>query len=163
MCVCVCVSWCVCVCVCVCVRERERERESWCVCVCVCVCLRVFVWEWGGVWGIKDVFYLECTYVFACLCVGYSPTVVNRLTGNTGFDCMLETTPGGEEGEELDVCEEKKTTLSKGKVEDPYDLLVSAWESKVFPIIHQRFRNDQERKEGTEQIRGALRLGELSL
>ncbi len=38
-------------------------------------------------------------------------------------------------------------------------LLVKAWESKVFPIIKRRFRNDTERNDGLEQIRGALALG----
>ena len=38
-------------------------------------------------------------------------------------------------------------------------LLVKAWESKVFPIIRRRFRNDTERQDGLEQIRGALSLG----
>ena len=38
-------------------------------------------------------------------------------------------------------------------------LLVKAWETKVFPVIQRRFRNDQERKSGLEQIKGALQLG----
>ncbi|XP_055958013.1 probable E3 ubiquitin-protein ligase HECTD4 [Patella vulgata] len=44
-------------------------------------------------------------------------------------------------------------------VEDHYALLVKAWEQKVFPIIRRRFRNEAERKDGLEQIRGALQLG----
>ena len=38
-------------------------------------------------------------------------------------------------------------------------LLVKAWEQKVFPTIRRRFRNEAERKDGLEQIRGALQLG----
>ncbi len=38
-------------------------------------------------------------------------------------------------------------------------LLVKAWETKVFPVIQRRFRNDAERNDGLEQIRGALSLG----
>ena len=38
-------------------------------------------------------------------------------------------------------------------------LLVKAWEQQVFPVIRRRFRNDSERKDGQEQIRGALFLG----
>ena len=34
-----------------------------------------------------------------------------------------------------------------------------AWEQKVFPTIRRRFRNEAERKDGLEQIRGALQLG----
>lgn len=44
--------------------------------------------------------------------------------------------------------------------EDLHGLLVKAWETKVFPIIQRRFRNDQERKSGLDQIKGALQLGE---
>lgn len=43
--------------------------------------------------------------------------------------------------------------------QDLYVLLVKAWESKVFPTIRRRFRNEAERKDGLEQIRGALQLG----
>ena len=44
-------------------------------------------------------------------------------------------------------------------MEDHYALLVKAWEQKVFPTIRRRFRNEAERKDGLEQIRGALQLG----
>lgn len=46
-------------------------------------------------------------------------------------------------------------------LEDHYALLVKAWEQKVFPTIRRRFRNEAERKDGLEQIRGALQLGIL--
>ena len=46
-------------------------------------------------------------------------------------------------------------------LEDHYALLVKAWEQKVFPTIRRRFRNEAERKDGLEQIRGALQLGTL--
>lgn len=44
--------------------------------------------------------------------------------------------------------------------EDHYALLVKAWETKVFPTIRRRFRNEAERKSGLDQIKGALQLGE---
>ena len=44
--------------------------------------------------------------------------------------------------------------------EDHHTLLIKAWEQKVFPTIRRRFRNEAERKDGLEQIRGALLLGE---
>lgn len=47
-------------------------------------------------------------------------------------------------------------------MEDNYTLLVKAWEQKVFPIIRRRFRNEAERKDGLEQIKGALQLGSYS-
>lgn len=46
--------------------------------------------------------------------------------------------------------------------EDYYALLVKAWEQKVFPVIRRRFRNEAERKDGLEQIRGALQLGNVN-
>ena len=39
-------------------------------------------------------------------------------------------------------------------------MLVKAWETKVFPTIRRRFRNEAERKSGLDQIKGALQLGE---
>ncbi|GFR88445.1 hypothetical protein ElyMa_006100100, partial [Elysia marginata] len=45
------------------------------------------------------------------------------------------------------------------QMEDHYALLVKAWEQKVFPVIRRRFRNEAERKDGLEQIKGALQLG----
>jgi hypothetical protein len=47
--------------------------------------------------------------------------------------------------------------------EDHYALLVKAWETKVFPTIRRRFRNEAERKSGLDQIKGALQLGLGSL
>ncbi|CAF93792.1 unnamed protein product [Tetraodon nigroviridis] len=44
------------------------------------------------------------------------------------------------------------------KKEDHYALLVKAWETKVFPTIRRRFRNEAERKSGLDQIKGALQL-----
>ena len=42
---------------------------------------------------------------------------------------------------------------------DINSLLVKSWETRVFPIIRRRFRNETERKDGLEQIKGALSLG----
>lgn len=42
-------------------------------------------------------------------------------------------------------------------------MLVKAWETKVFPTIRRRFRNEAERKSGLDQIKGALQLGKQSL
>uniref|UniRef100_A0A8C1PKU9 HECT domain E3 ubiquitin protein ligase 4 n=1 Tax=Cyprinus carpio TaxID=7962 RepID=A0A8C1PKU9_CYPCA len=47
--------------------------------------------------------------------------------------------------------------------EDHYALLVKAWESKVFPTIRRRFRNEAERKSGLDQIKGALQLGMVDI
>jgi hypothetical protein len=42
-------------------------------------------------------------------------------------------------------------------------LLVKAWETHVFPAIRRRFRNETERRDGLEQIKGALSLGMLDI
>ena len=62
---------------------------------------------------------------------------------------------GTEEDSEDEAVTEEAT-------EDHYALLVKAWEQKVFPVIRRRFRNEAERKDGLEQIRGALQLGEMT-
>lgn len=43
--------------------------------------------------------------------------------------------------------------------DDIHSQLVKAWEQQVFPVIRRRFRNESERRDGLEQIRGALQLG----
>lgn len=63
--------------------------------------------------------------------------------------------------ESQDVEEEEEEGPSTAGEEDLHALLVKAWEAKVFPVIQRRFRNDQERKSGLEQIKGALQLGEI--
>lgn len=68
--------------------------------------------------------------------------------------------PGGNVEEEV---EEEGTGVGGGSDSDLHALLVKAWEAKVFPVIQRRFRNDQERKSGLEQIRGALQLGEYQI
>ena len=80
------------------------------------------------------------------------------------FDTMLESGPlirpgGGIQEEESDEGEGP----SASQEEDLHALLVKAWETKVFPVIQRRFRNDQERKSGLEQIKGALQLGMESI
>jgi E3 ubiquitin-protein ligase HECTD4 len=47
--------------------------------------------------------------------------------------------------------------------EDMNTLLVKAWEKIVFPAIRRRFRNENERRDGLEQIKGALSLGMLEI
>ena len=49
------------------------------------------------------------------------------------------------------------------RVEDLNSLLVKSWEEKVFPSIRRRFRNESERRDGLEQIKGALSLGMIDI
>ncbi len=60
----------------------------------------------------------------------------------------------------LQEAESEDEGASAPPEEDLHALLVKSWEAKVFPIIQRRFRNDQERKSGLDQIKGALQLGE---
>ncbi len=70
----------------------------------------------------------------------------------TGPDVRILTTATQEEDNEDEEGEEDMQ-------EDHHALLVKAWESKVFPVIRRRFRNEAERRSGLEQIKGALQLG----
>ncbi|KAK7506010.1 hypothetical protein BaRGS_00002732 [Batillaria attramentaria] len=54
---------------------------------------------------------------------------------------------------------DEEQVVDDSALEDHYALLVKAWEQRVFPVIRRRFRNEAERKDGLEQIRGALQLG----
>ncbi|EDO44537.1 predicted protein, partial [Nematostella vectensis] len=45
----------------------------------------------------------------------------------------------------------------------PVDLLVKAWEDRVFPVIRRRFRNEADRRSGLDQIRGALTAGLMEI
>ena len=72
-----------------------------------------------------------------------------------------------------DSDDEEEEDEDEEQEEDVNKMLVKAWESQVdqptaceasfifqvFPIIRRRFRNDTERQDGLEQIRGALSLG----
>ena len=60
-----------------------------------------------------------------------------------------------------DTISDEESNEEDQSQEDHYALLVKAWEQKVFPTIKRRFRNEAERKDGLEQIRGALQLGKL--
>ncbi|KAL8604631.1 hypothetical protein ACOMHN_013411 [Nucella lapillus] len=69
----------------------------------------------------------------------------------TGLETQLPGTSDDDSDEEQ--------VSDDSALEDHYALLVKAWEQRVFPVIRRRFRNEAERKDGLEQIRGALQLG----
>ena len=88
----------------------------------------------------------------------------------------LEASSGPEESAphllDDDSDDEEEEDEDEDQEEDVNKMLVKAWESQVdkpsitsflllqvFPIIRRRFRNDTERQDGLEQIRGALSLG----
>ena len=105
---------------------------------------------------IDRYWYVSCLMY----CPGYESEASQGYQLVHSFDCMLESgplvRPGGGSQEE----ESEEEGGSSPPEEDLHALLVKAWETKVFPVIQRRFRNDQERKSGLEQIKGALQLGE---
>ena len=52
--------------------------------------------------------------------------------------------------------------LGDERNDDLNAMLVKSWEEKVFPSIRRRFRNESERRDGLEQIKGALSLGKIN-
>lgn len=102
----------------------------------------------------------ECCVIVTCF-LGYELEASLGYSTVQSFDTMLESgpliRPGRGEVESEDVEEDEGP--SAPQQEDIHALLVKAWEAKVFPVIQRRFRNDQERKSGLEQIKGALQLG----
>ncbi|XP_025090246.1 probable E3 ubiquitin-protein ligase HECTD4 isoform X2 [Pomacea canaliculata] len=69
----------------------------------------------------------------------------------TGVDPQVPTS--------MDDDSDDEQVVDDAAMEDHHALLVKAWEQKVFPVIRRRFRNETERKDGLDQIRGALQLG----
>ena len=101
----------------------------------------------------------------------YSPTSSTSSTSTDQFRSSLCHDPEAQTGshiqpitvldddtdsEDEDDDEEEE---SLHQPEDVNSLLVASWERKVFPIIRRRFRNETERRDGVEQIKGALALG----
>lgn len=79
------------------------------------------------------------------------------------YDNFVVTGPDSMFARLNDEDSDDETVVDESANEDHYALLVKAWEQKVFPVIRRRFRNEAERKDGLEQIRGALQLGRLVL
>ncbi|KAL3856755.1 hypothetical protein ACJMK2_011476 [Sinanodonta woodiana] len=90
----------------------------------------------------------------------YSPETCQQYKLLQSYDNFVTTGPDalmGVPGQDEESDDE--STEDEGPTEDHYALLVKAWEQKVFPVIRRRFRNEAERKDGLEQIKGALQLG----
>lgn len=76
------------------------------------------------------------------------------------YDSMITTGPDPRAAlPAQDTLSDEDSNEDEQSHEDHYALLVKAWEQKVFPVIRRRFRNEAERKDGLEQIKGALQLG----
>ena len=75
------------------------------------------------------------------------------------YDSMITTGPDRRSALPAQDTLSDDSTEEEHSNEDHYALLVKAWEQKVFPVIRRRFRNEAERKDGLEQIKGALQLG----
>ncbi|WAR02868.1 HECD4-like protein [Mya arenaria] len=90
----------------------------------------------------------------------YSPEASKVYKLFQSYDSMLSTGPDPRAGlPAQDTLSDEESTEEDHSQEDHYALLVKAWEQKVFPVIRRRFRNEAERKDGLEQIKGALQLG----
>ena len=81
----------------------------------------------------------------------------NRLPS---YDHFVLTGPNPQLQASMEEDSDEEQVADDSALEDHYALLVKAWEQRVFPVIRRRFRNEAERKDGLEQIRGALQLGE---
>lgn len=102
-----------------------------------------------------------CTFFFhfsdydVDLCLQYKLLESYDNFTSTSSDSYIQPTSQEDESDE-------ETGEDDQCSEDYYALLVKAWEQKVFPVIRRRFRNEAERKDGLEQIRGALQLGNVN-
>lgn len=99
------------------------------------------------------------TYIF---CHALSEYDINASQGYKLLPCYDNFVITGPESlftRPMEEDSDEETIVDESASEDHYALLVKAWEQKVFPVIRRRFRNEAERKDGLEQIRGALQLG----
>ena len=100
--------------------------------------------------------YKFCVLLFA----EYSPENCKHYKLFSSYDSMVTTGPDQRfSAPAQDTISDEESMEEDQTHEDHYALLVKAWEQKVFPTIRRRFRNEAERKDGLEQIRGALQLG----
>lgn len=101
--------------------------------------------------------------VLYCLDKGYEASASSRYELCRSYNDMVSSGPairaGAGQPPEMVFQEDDEKDKSGVGQEDLHGLLVKAWETKVFPVIKRRFRNESERKSGLEQIKGALQLG----
>ncbi|KAJ3603715.1 hypothetical protein NHX12_028456 [Muraenolepis orangiensis] len=90
-------------------------------------------------------------------------TSVASDSGSHGPPCRIAAVAVAQQQYNCDLSSHYKVELSYENLEDHYALLVKAWETKVFPTIRRRFRNEAERKSGLDQIKGALQLGMVDI
>ncbi|CAL8117604.1 unnamed protein product [Orchesella dallaii] len=91
---------------------------------------------------------------YVCSCSGHIPTPLDYLLLDKNQ--QLQDERRGSDLDSLDGFEDEED-------DDIHSLLVRAWETQVFPTIRRRFRNESERRDGLEQIRGALQLGMIEI
>ncbi|KAK3084084.1 hypothetical protein FSP39_007865 [Pinctada imbricata] len=89
----------------------------------------------------------------------YDPEECTKYKLFSCYDNFVTTGPDARPSGVQDDESDEDSSEDDQQSEDHYALLVKAWEQKVFPVIRRRFRNEAERKDGLEQIRGALQLG----
>ena len=102
--------------------------------------------------------------VYLSFITEYNPESCKYYKLFPSYDSMITTGPDPRAAlPAQDTLSDEDSNEDEQSHEDHYALLVKAWEQKVFPVIRRRFRNEAERKDGLEQIKGALQLGTLVL
>jgi len=95
---------------------------------------------------------------YVCPCSAHIPTALDYLLLDKSQEEKDKKSPISAEWDaSLDEFEDDD------EEDDIHSLLVRAWETQVFPTIRRRFRNESERRDGLEQIRGALQLGMIEI
>ncbi|KAK7087914.1 probable E3 ubiquitin-protein ligase HECTD4 isoform X2 [Littorina saxatilis] len=89
----------------------------------------------------------------------YDSSQCLQYTRLPSYDNFVLTGPNAQLQASTEEDSDEEQVVDDSAMEDHYALLVKAWEQRVFPVIRRRFRNEAERKDGLEQIRGALQLG----
>ena len=107
----------------------------------------------------EDLFQTACCFRLKTVVSDYDSSQCLQYNRLPSYDHFVLTGPNPQLQASMEDSDEEQVA-DDSALEDHYALLVKAWEQRVFPVIRRRFRNEAERKDGLEQIRGALQLGE---
>ena len=104
--------------------------------------------------GVKTIFPDTGTHI------GYNTKLFYHYELCRSLNDMVWVGPGGRVGlgEDIDkeAVDDVQTEAERDKL---IKLLIKTWEDRVFPALDRRFRNDNERRLGRENIVGALQQG----
>ena len=108
----------------------------------------------------EDLFQTACCFRRKTVVSDYDSSQCLQYNRLPSYDHFVLTGPNPQLQASMEEDSDEEQVADDSALEDHYALLVKAWEQRVFPVIRRRFRNEAERKDGLEQIRGALQLGE---